>query len=87
MVNALALSGTNFVFNRLTDQGEEERKRHDLALERLQRAMYECNKDRMKRLDFINKSLSEKNEARAYINNVDEAMVEYYEVFAKQLRP
>ena len=87
MVNALAFSDTNFFFNRLTDQGEEEGKRHDLALERLQRAMYKCNKDRMKRLDFINKSLSEKNEARAYINNVDEAMVEYYEVFAKQLRP
>ena len=29
----------------------------------------------MKRLDFINKR-REKNEARAYINNVDEVMVE-----------
>ena len=29
VVNALAFSGTNFVFNRLTDHGEEERKRHD----------------------------------------------------------
>ena len=40
----------------------------------------------MKRLDFINKRLREKNEARAYINNVDEAMLEYYRVFAKQIR-
>ena len=87
VVNALAFSGTNFVFNRLTDHGEDERKRHDLAPERLQRAKDEWNKDRMKRLDFINKSLSEKNEARAYINNVDEAMFGYYQVFAKQLRP
>ena len=38
LVNALAFSGTNFVFSKLTDQGDEERKRHDLALERLQRA-------------------------------------------------
>ena len=38
LVNALAFSGTNFVFSRLTDQGDEELKRHDLALERLQRA-------------------------------------------------
>ena len=28
-----------------------------------------------------------KNEARAYINNVDEAMLEYYRVFAKQIKP
>ena len=38
VVNALAFSGTNFVFSRLTDHGEEELKRHDLALRRLQRA-------------------------------------------------
>ena len=38
VVNALAFSGTNFGFNQLTDHGEEERKRHDLAIERLQRA-------------------------------------------------
>ena len=41
----------------------------------------------MKRLDFINKRLREKNEARTYINNVDEAMIEYYRVFAKQVSP
>ena len=41
----------------------------------------------MKLLDFINKRLREKNEARAYINNVDEAMLEYYRVFAKQIKP
>ena len=41
----------------------------------------------MKRLDFINKSLREKNEVKAYINNVDEAMLEYFQVFAKQTNP
>ena len=59
-VNALALRGTNFVFSRLTDHGAEERKRHDLALEKLQRAKYDGNRDRMKRLDFMNKRLREK---------------------------
>ena len=42
------------------------------------------NENRMKRLDFINKRPREKNEARAYIKNVDEAMLEYYRVFAKK---
>ena len=86
MVNALAFSGTNFFFSRLTDHGAEERKRHDLALEKLQRAKYDGNRDRMKRLDFMNKRLREKNEARTYIKNVDEAMLEYYRIFAKKIK-
>ena len=86
-MNALAFSCTNFVFSRLTDHGEEERKRHDLALEKLQRGNDKRNVDRMKRLDFINKKLSEKNEARAYINNVDDDVPEFYRAFAKQIKP
>ena len=41
----------------------------------------------MKRIDFINKKLCEKNEAMAYINNVDEVMLQYYRVFAEQVKP
>ena len=41
----------------------------------------------MKRLDLINKRLRERNEARAYIKNVDEAMLGYYRVFAKKIKP
>ena len=41
MVSALVFRGTNFVFSRLTNPGEEELKRHDLALEKLQRAREE----------------------------------------------
>ena len=41
----------------------------------------------MKRLDFINKRLREKNEARAYTNNVHEAMLAYYRAFTKQIKP
>ena len=84
VVNALTFSGTNLVFSRLTDYGPEERKRHDLALEKLQRERDEWNRDRMKRLDFMNKRLREKNETKTYINNVDEAMLQYYRVFAKK---
>ena len=60
VVNTLAFSGTNFVFSRLTDHGAEERKRRNLALEKLQRTRDEGNRDRMKRLDFINRRLREK---------------------------
>ena len=57
VVNALAFSGTNFVFSRLTEHGAEERKRHDLTLEKLQKARDEGNRDRLKRLGLINKRL------------------------------
>ena len=87
VVNALAFSGTNFIFSRPTDHGEEERKRHDLAEEQLQRATDEFNENRMKRLDFIDKSLREQNKARAYINDTNKAMLEYYRVFGKKLKP
>ena len=55
VVNALAFSNTNFIFRRLTDHGEEERKRHGLALARLQEARDEWNKDQMKWFYFMNK--------------------------------
>ena len=87
VVNTLAFSGTNYAFNQLTDHGEEEQKRHNLALEKLQRARDKWNEDRMKRLDFINKRLREANKAKVYINNVDDAMLKYYRVFAKQIKP
>ena len=64
VVNALAFSGTNIVFSQLTDHGEEERKRHNLALEKLQRARDQWNEDRMKRLDFITKG---------YVNEIRQA--------------
>ena len=87
VVNVLAFSGTNFVFCCLTKHGEKECKGHDLALENLQRARDEWNRDRMKRLDFMNKRLREKNEARTYINNIDEAILKYYHAFVKPIKP
>ena len=75
VVNPLVFSGNNFVFSRLTDHGAEKRKRHDLALEKLQRAKDNWNRDPMKLFDLINKRLRERDEAMAYIKNVDEAML------------
>ena len=69
------------------DNGEKERKRHDLVLEKFQRAREKWNEDRMKLLEFICKRVREKNAARAYISNVHEAMLEYYRVFAKKIKP
>ena len=45
VVNAIAFSSTNFVFLKLMDHSAEECRRHDLALEKVQRARDELNKD------------------------------------------
>ena len=87
VVNATAFDGASLGFSMLRNDGGKEHKRHDLAEEQLQEARDKWNEDRMKQLDFINKRLREKNEAMAYINNVDEAILEYYRVFAKQIKP
>ena len=41
----------------------------------------------MKWLDFINKRQRETQAAKAYINNAYEAMLEYYRVFGKKIKP
>ena len=88
VVNTAVIGGDNLAFSMLRDHGaEEERKRHDLAEEQLQEARYKLNKDRMVRLYFINKKLREQNKARAYVNDTNEAILEYYQVFTKQVKP
>ena len=86
-VNALAFSGTNYIFSKFSDHREAERKRLDIALEDLQRDRDKWNQERMERLDFINKRLRDKKEARDYIGNLDSAMLEYYRVFGVKLKP
>ena len=86
-VNALPFSGINYLFSKFSDHGEAERKRHDLALEDLERDRDKWNQDRMERLDFINKRLRDKKEATDYIGNFDSAMLEYYRVFGVKLKP
>ena len=68
-INALAFSGSNYLFSKLSDHGEAERKRHDLAMEEFQKARDKWNKERVKRLDFINKRLREQQDARQAISN------------------
>ena len=57
LINALAFSGTNAAFSLLGDHGGTERKRHDIAMERLSKAREDWNRDRQERLDLINKTL------------------------------
>ena len=50
-VNALAFSGSNYLFNSMSS---DDKKRHDLALEQLQKAEEEYNKRRIAGIDYQN---------------------------------
>ena len=47
----LALGGFNFLFIRFLDHCEKERKRHELALEKLQMVRDKWDKEQMKRIE------------------------------------
>ena len=56
LANALAFTGSSYLFHRLSaDSIDAERKRHDAAIEALQKAQIEWTDKRQQRIDFINK--------------------------------
>ena len=58
LANALAFTGSSYLFHRLSkDSVDAERKRHDLAIEQLQKARIEWAHKRQQRINFINKQL------------------------------
>ena len=78
MVNALAFSGSNYLFSLLRSSGlEEERKRHDEAVEKLQAAQAKWSQKRTERLDWINEELRRQNHAIHTFHDVDAAIREY----------
>ena len=58
ITNALAFTGSSYLFSRLSANSmDAERKRHDLAIEQLQKAQIEWVHKRQQQIDFINKQL------------------------------
>ena len=84
LVNALAFSGSNYLFSMLKSSGvDEERKRHDLAVEQLQAAQTEWSRKRTERIDWINEELRRQNHAVQTFHDVDAAIREYSQVFGE----
>ena len=83
LTNALAFSGSNFLFSQIS--GSAERKRHNLAMEQLQRQRDVWNEQRLERIDYINQKLKEQGHAERTFKDVDEAMQAYYILTGEQL--
>ena len=58
LANTLAFTGSSYLFHRLSANSiDVERKRHNLAIEQLQKAQIKWAHKRQQRIDFINKQL------------------------------
>ena len=75
ITNALAFSGSNFLFSQMS--GAAERKRHNLAMEKLQHERDTWNEQRLERIDFINQELKKRGHAVKTFKDVDQAMQQY----------
>ena len=53
LANALAFTGSSYLFHRLSaDNSDAERKRHDAAIEALQKAQIEWSHKHQEQIDF-----------------------------------
>ena len=78
LANALTFTGSSYLFHRLSaDNIDVERKRHDAAIEALQKAQVEWVHKRQERIDLAETKFTELNES----------MREYHEVFGHELPP
>ena len=88
LANALAFTNSSYLFSRLSnDSIDKERKRHDLAIEKLQNAQIEWAQKRQQQIDFINKQLRLEQKAETKFTELNDAMREYHEVFGYELPP
>ena len=81
MVNALAFSGSNYLFSMLISSDlNQERKRHDQAVEQLLAAQSKWSRKRTERLDWISEDLRLQGHAVQTFRDVDDVMREYSRV-------
>lgn len=75
VVNALAFSGSNYMFSKLGS--DHERRRHDKALEELAKASQAYEKRRLALLDYANNKLTQQGMARRSFAESEKAMQLY----------
>ena len=88
LANALAFIGSSYLFHGLSvDNIDAERKRHDAAIEALQKAQIEWAHKHQEQIDFTNKQLRLEQKAEVKFTELNDAIREYHEVFGHELPP
>ena len=86
LTNALAFTGSSYLFHRLSaDNIDAERRRHDAAIEKLQVAQLEWAHKQQQRIDFINNQLRLERKAETKFTELNDAVREYHEVLGHEL--
>lgn len=81
VANAAAFIGGNALYGLVNKSGaDEERVRHDKALEDVQKAQVEWSQKRQVRLDYLNDRLQREHDVEKDYADTNEAMRLYYEV-------
>ena len=77
-----------FLFSSLSKESiEKERKRHDKAIEDLQRAQIEWVRKRQERLDYINNQIMKQHKAEKRFVDLNSAVQQYFIVTGRRLKP
>ena len=88
LVNALAFTGSDYLSSSLSkDSIDKEQKRHDKAIEDLQRAQIEWAKKRQERLDYINNQIMKEHKAEKRFMDLNSSMQQYFIVTGRRLEP
>ena len=78
VANASAFIGGNAIYHALDAQNAaEERKRHDLAIEKLNKQSAEWNQNRIKHLDFLSEQRQKKLQAKSDFLDMADAIRQY----------
>ena len=86
--NALAFSGSNFLFSTLSKKSiDKEQKRHDKAIEDMQRAQIEWTKKRQEWLNYIYNEILKESKAEKRFIDINAAVQQYFLVTGRQLEP
>jgi len=81
IVNALAFTGSGYLFKMLDKNGyQTEMKRHDLAQEQLQSASAAWAEHRKQTIDFVNLQIKKENQAAIDFRSADNALLLYNEI-------
>ena len=81
LVNALAFTGSSYLFHRLSaDNINADRKRHDAAIEALQKAQTEWTHKRQQRIDFINNQVRLECAEETKFTELSNAVREYHDL-------
>ena len=88
LVNALASTGSNYLFSSQSKESiDKERKRHNKAIEDLQRAQIEWAKKSQERLDYINNEIMKEHKAEERFMDLNSALQQYFIVTGRRLEP